>query len=50
LTGITSEIVKDKKMISCLEDIKKLPEKEREKIFDCIGNFFKERSAKIKLL
>jgi ribonuclease HII len=44
--GISSEIVKDKKMINRLEDIKKLPEKEREKIFDYIDLVI--RDVKIK--
>lgn len=46
LVGISSEIVKDKKMINRLEDIKKLPEKEREKIFDYIDLII--RDLKIK--
>jgi transcriptional regulator with XRE-family HTH domain len=46
LVGISSEIVKDKKMINRLEDIKKLPEKEREKIFDYIDLVI--RDLKIK--
>jgi len=46
LVGISSEMVKDKKMINRLEDIKKLPEKEREKIFDYIDLVI--RDLKIK--
>lgn len=36
LVGISSELIKDKKMINRLEDVKKLPEREREKIFEYI--------------
>src|SRR5689334_11730825 len=36
LMGLASDQIKDKKMVNRLEDIKKLPEKEREKIFDYI--------------
>ena len=46
LMGLSSELVKDKKMITRLEDIKKLPEKEREKIFDYIDLIV--RDLKIK--
>lgn len=46
LVGISSELVKDKKMINRLEDVKKLPEKEREKIFEYIDLVV--RDVKIK--
>jgi transcriptional regulator with XRE-family HTH domain len=46
LVGISSELIKDKKMINRLEDVKKLPEKEREKIFEYIDLIV--RDVKIK--
>lgn len=46
LVGISSELIKDKKMINRLEDLKKLPEKEREKIFEYIDLIV--RDVKIK--
>jgi len=46
LMGLSSELVKDKKMVNRLEDIKKLPEKEREKIFEYIDLVI--RDVKIK--
>lgn len=46
LVGISSELIKDKKMINRLEDVKKLPEKEREKIFEYIDLIV--RDIKIK--
>jgi hypothetical protein len=46
LVGISSEMFKDKKMINRLEDIKKLPEKDREKIFEYIDLVI--RDLKIK--
>jgi transcriptional regulator with XRE-family HTH domain len=46
LVGISSELIKDKKMINRLEDVKKLPEKEREKIFEYIDLVV--RDVKIK--
>lgn len=46
LMGLSSELVKDKKMVNRLEDIKKLPEKERDKIFDYIDLVI--RDVKIK--
>jgi hypothetical protein len=44
--GLSSELAKDKKMVNRLEDIKKLPEKERDKIFDYIDLVI--RDVKIK--
>lgn len=46
LMGLSSELVKDKKMVIRLEDIKKLPEKERDKIFEYIDLIV--RDVKIK--
>jgi transcriptional regulator with XRE-family HTH domain len=46
LMGLSSELAKDKKMVNRLEDIKKLPEKERDKIFDYIDLVI--RDVKIK--
>lgn len=46
LMGLSSELVKDKKMVTRLEDIKKLPEKERDKIFEYIDLII--RDVKIK--
>lgn len=46
LMGLASDQVKDKKMVNRLEDIKKLPEKERDKIFDYIDLVI--RDTKIK--
>jgi len=46
LMGLASDQIKDKKMVNRLEDIKKLPEKEREKIFDYIDLVI--RDTKIK--
>ncbi len=46
LVGISPELIKDKKMINRLEDVKKLPEKEREKIFEYIDLIV--RDVKIK--
>lgn len=46
LMGLSSDLVKDKKMVNRLEDIKKLPEKEREKIFEYIDLII--RDVKIK--
>jgi transcriptional regulator with XRE-family HTH domain len=46
LVGISSELIKDKKMINRLEDVKKLPEKERDKIFEYIDLVV--RDVKIK--
>lgn len=46
LMGLSSELVKDKKMVNRLEDIKKLPDTERNKIFDYIDLVI--RDVKIK--
>jgi transcriptional regulator with XRE-family HTH domain len=46
LMGLSSEMVKDKKMVNRLEDIKKLPQEERAKIFDYIDLVI--RDVKIK--
>jgi transcriptional regulator with XRE-family HTH domain len=46
LMGLSSELVKDKKMVTRLEDIKKLPDTERNKIFDYIDLVI--RDVKIK--
>lgn len=46
LMGLSSELVKDKKMVNRLEDIKKLPDTERNKIFDYIDLVI--RDTKIK--
>jgi transcriptional regulator with XRE-family HTH domain len=46
LMGLSSELVKDKKMVNRLEDIKKLPDTERNKIFDYIDLII--RDVKIK--
>jgi len=46
LMGLSSELAKDKKMVNRLEDIKKLPEKERDKIFEYIDLII--RDVKIK--
>ncbi|MFM8913411.1 MAG: helix-turn-helix domain-containing protein [Flammeovirgaceae bacterium] len=46
LMGLSSELVKDKKMVNRLEDIKKLPDTERNKIFDYIDLII--RDTKIK--
>ena len=46
LMGLSSDLVKDKKMVTRLEDIKKLPEKERDKIFEYIDLII--RDVKIK--
>lgn len=46
LMGLSSELVKDKKMVIRLEDIKKLPDTERNKIFDYIDLVI--RDVKIK--
>ena len=46
LMGLASDQVKDKKMVNRLEDIKKLPDREREKIFDYIDLVI--RDTKIK--
>jgi hypothetical protein len=44
--GMSSDLVKDKKMINRLDDIKKLPDKDREKIFEYIDLVI--RDVKIK--